>query len=264
VPPVAELLLVPALVAYGEAAVAYARDAWHPGRAARLATWGVRLGWLLQTALIVVQAAGRGGFAWDTWGATLNLFVWLVVTAYLVWGCRARYRLLGLIVMPLAAGLLLAAWLAGADVAATERYPGAFLLFHVGLVLAAFAGFTIAAAMSALYLYEERRLKLHRPASLLGRAPSLVTLDTLAGRTVLVSLPALAAGVGLGLARLGIEGARVDALMVATGVTLAFCATYLLLRYEAGWAGRRAAYLALAGFALVVLVRLALPLTHFA
>jgi ABC-type uncharacterized transport system permease subunit len=118
--------------------------------------------------------------------------------------------------------------------------------------------------MSALYLYEERRLKLHRPASLLGRAPSLVTLDVLAGRTVLVSLPALAAGVGLGLARLGDEGARVDALMIATGVTLAFYAAYVVLRYEAGWAGHRAAYLALAGFALVVLVRLALPLTHFA
>jgi ABC-type uncharacterized transport system permease subunit len=262
---VAELLLVPAVVAYGEAAAAYVRDAWRPGRAARFATWGVRLGWLTQTALIMMQAAGRGGFPWDTWAASLNLFVWLLVSAYLVWGCRARYRLLGLIVMPLAAGLLFTAWLAGADAAsATGRYPNLFLFFHVGLVLAAFAGFTIAAAMSALYLYESRRLKLHRPASLLGRAPSLVTLDTLAARTVLISLPALAAGVGLGLARLGQEGGGLDPLMVATVATLAVYAAYVLLRFEAGWAGRRAAYLALAGFALVVLVRLALPLSHFA
>ena len=34
--------------------------------------------------------------------------------------------------------------------------------------------------------------------------------------------------------------------------------------FAAGWAGRRAAYLALAGFALVIVVRLALPVTHFA
>ena len=41
-------------------------------------------------------------------------------------------------------------------------------------------------------------------------------------------------------------------------------AAFLFLRYEAGWRGRRAAYVALAGFALVVVVRLGLPITHFA
>ena len=36
-----------------------------------------------------------------------------------------------------------------------------------------------------------------------------------------------------------------------------------VLRYGLGWRGRRAAYLVLAGFALVVVVRIGLPLTHF-
>lgn len=258
-----ELLFLPALIGYGEAAVAYAGDAWHPGRAGRLATWGVRLGWLAQTALIAVLFAGS--FPWDTWAGTLNLFVWLVVGGYLVWGCRARYRLLGLTIMPLAAGLLFASWLAGGDSTRdTSAYSTPFLVFHVGLVLAAFAGFTLAAAMSGLYLFEERRLKRRRPGSVLGRMPSLVTLDTLASRTVLVSLPALAAGIGLGLVRLRDSGGGFDALMAASLLTIAVYAAYLLLRLEGGWRGRRAAYLALAGFALVIVVRLALPLAHFA
>ena len=42
----AELLFWPALLAYGEAAVAYAGERAAPGLAGRLATWGVRLGWL--------------------------------------------------------------------------------------------------------------------------------------------------------------------------------------------------------------------------
>jgi ABC-type uncharacterized transport system permease subunit len=260
---VVELLFLPALIGYGEAAVAYAGEAWHPGRAGRLATWGVRLGWLAQTALIV--ALFVLGFPWDTWAGTLNLFVWLVVGIYLVWGCRARYRLLGLTIMPLAAGLLLASWLAGAGAASeTVAYSTPFLVFHVGLVLAAFAGFTLAAAMSGLYLFEERRLKRRRTASVIGRMPSLVTLDMLAARTVLVALPALAAGVGLGLVRLRESGGSFDALMGASLLTIAVYAAYLLLRLEAGWRGRRAAYLALAGFALVIVVRLALPLAHFA
>ena len=79
----------------------------------RLATWGVRIGWLVQTALLVAQAARADGFPWDTWAGSLNLFVWLVVGAYLIWGCRPRFRLLGLVVMPLAALLLAISYAAG-------------------------------------------------------------------------------------------------------------------------------------------------------
>ena len=109
----AELLVVPALLAYGEAAFAYAGELRGPGLAGRLATWGVRLGWLAQTALLVGQAASAEGFPWGTWAGALNLFVWLVVGAYLIWGCTPRYRLLGLTVMPVAAVLLALAWAGG-------------------------------------------------------------------------------------------------------------------------------------------------------
>ena len=53
------------------------------------------------------------------------------------------------------------------------------------------------------------------------------------------------------------------ALMAVTLLTWLVYGVFLLLRYELGWRGRRAAYLALAGFALVIVVRLGLPLTHF-
>ena len=57
-------------------------------------------------------------------------------------------------------------------------------------------------ALSALYLWQERRLKHRRPAALLGRAPSLLTLETLTGRTIAVALPALTVGIVAGLVRL--------------------------------------------------------------
>ena len=260
-----EALFWPALLAYGEAAVAYAGNARHPGRAGRLATWGVRLGWLLQTALLGVQAARSDGFPWDTWAGSLNLFVWLVVTAYLFWGCRSRFRLLGLAVMPPAAVLLLAAWLGGATKThVNDAYSSAFLVLHVGLVLAAFAGFTLAAGLASLYVWQERRLKHHRAGGLLGRAPSLVTLDELSGRVIAFAVPALTAGIAAGFVRLRSTGASLDALMVVTLLTWAVFAAALVLRHTHGWRGRRAAYLVLAGFALVVVVRLGLPLTHFA
>jgi ABC-type uncharacterized transport system permease subunit len=225
----------------------------------------VRLGWLAQTALLGVQAVRDDGFPWGTWASSLELFVWLVVSAYLIWGCRRRYRLLGLVVMPLAVALLAVARVGGGTGSGSaSHYSNLFLVVHVGLVLAAFAGFTLAAALSGLYIWQERRLRTS-PATILRRQmPALATLDSLALRTVAWSVPLLTLGAAVGLVRLLVRDDRLDALIAVTAATwLVWCA-YLALRLLGGWTGRRAAYLALAGFALVVVVRLALPATHFA
>jgi ABC-type uncharacterized transport system permease subunit len=263
--PLAELLFWPALLAYGEAAVAYLGEARRPGVAGRLATWGVRIGWLVQTALLAVQAARSDGFPWSTWAGSLNLFVWLVVGAYLIWGCRPRYRLLGLAVLPLIVVLFVVARVGGGTgIGGHSHYSNLFLVLHVGLVLAAFAGFTLAAALSALYLWQERRLKRRETSILRLRAPALARLDEVAARTIAVALPALTLGIGVGLVRLRDRGGDFDALMAVTLLTWAVYGGYLALRHLAGWRGRRAAYLVLAGFVLVAVVRLALPVTHFA
>jgi ABC-type uncharacterized transport system permease subunit len=260
----AELLFWPALLLYGEAALGYVGEARQPGIAGRAALWGVRLGWLAQTAMLAVQAAREDGFPWSTWAGSLNLFVWFVVTAYLFWGSRRPYRLLGLTVMPLAAALLVVSRAGGGTgVGTRSHYSNLFLVVHVGLVLAAFAGFTLTAGLSALYLWQERRLK-QRAATILRRpAPSLATLDRLSLRLVAFSLPALTLGLAVGVGRLIDRGDAVDTLVVATVVTWFVWAAYLVARLR-GVTGRRAAYLALAGFVLVIVVRLALPASHFA
>jgi ABC-type uncharacterized transport system permease subunit len=262
---VALLLFWPALAGYAEAAAAYAGDALRPGRLVRFAMWGVRLGWLAQTALLVAQAASAESFPWGTWAGSLNLFVWMCVGVYLLWGCRAPFRLLGLAVMPLAASLLAVSWAAGGiGGAGRSDIGGVFLALHVGLILAAFAGFTLAAGLATLYLWNDRRLKRRHPGVLRLRFPSLETLDALTVRTIAVALPALTVGIGIGLARLRAEGGGFDAIMGVTLLTWVVYAAFLVLRFEAGWRGRRTAYLALAGFALVALVRLVLtPFFHF-
>jgi ABC-type uncharacterized transport system permease subunit len=255
----ADLLVWPALVAYGVAAVAYAGELHGPGRFGRLGIWGVRLGWLWQTALLVAQAVSTDGFPWGTWAGALNLLSWLVVAGYLVWGCKPRYRLIGLLVMPFAAALLLLSW-AGGGTAVDERTGGGWTLdTHVGLMLAAFASFTVAAAMAILYLYEERRLK-HRDTRLLRlRLPSLEALDRLASRVALVGLVLLSGGIVVGLTRL--DSGELDAAMTITALIWAVYAAALVLRRETGLQGRRLAWSLVAGFSLVAF---ALPLTHFA
>ena len=250
-----EALFWPALLAYGEAAFAYTS-----ARTTRLAIWGVRIGWLVQTCLLAVQAANADGFPWATWGASLDLFVWLVVGAYLIWGCRPRYRVLGLSVMPLAAALFAVARVGGGT-GADERshYGNLFLALHVGFVLAAFAGFTLAAGLAGVYLWQDRRLR-RRAADILAlRLPSLVKLEQLSVRTVVVSLPLLTFGLAAGFVRLRETGGRFDAMMVITVATWLVYGGYLAARPR----GRRGAHVLLAGFALVILVRLVLAGGHF-
>jgi ABC-type uncharacterized transport system permease subunit len=249
-----EVFFWPALVAYGEAAVAYTSP-----RFTRLAIWGVRIGWILQTALLVAQAVRTEGFPWTSWAGSLNLFVWLVVGAYLFWGCRPRYRLLGLAVMPLVVVLLVAAWLGGGTGSAERSDLGnLFLVLHVGLVLAAFAGFTLAAALAVMYLVEERRLKRRSADILRLRLPSLVVLERVIAKTILVSLPLLTLGLVIGGVRLWQDGGGIDALMAATILAWFVYGAFLVLRPN----GRAAAHLVLLGFALVVVVRIVLTGTH--
>lgn len=247
-----ELLFWPALVAYGEAAVAYAGAARRPAFGGA-AIWGVRLGWLAQTGLLIVQAARADGFPWSSWGGALNLFVWLVVSAYLLWGCRPRFGLLGLAVMP-AAALLFGIAYAGGGIGARGDDPGALLALHVVFMLGAFAGLTLAAGLAGLHLWQERRLKRREARILRLRIPPLESLERLTARSVAVSLAVLTAGIALGLARL--EGG-IDAVM---GVTFGAWALYAGI-VAARLRGRRLARATLLGFAVVVVV---LPITHFA
>lgn len=255
----AELLVIPALVGYGEAAVAYLGEARRPGLPGRLAIWGVRLGWLAQTALLVAQAARADGFPWSSWAGALNLLSWLVVGGYLFWGSRPRFRLLGLAVMPVAAALLAVAW-AGGGTGEEGDHPGLLLGLHVAVMLAAFAGLTLAAALSALYLWSERRLKRRERTILRLRLPPLESLDAVTARVVVGSVALLTLGIGLGLASLAVEGGDFDATMAATIAAWAAYAGFVLLRRR-GLHGRRSARLALSAFLLVVLV---LSVTHFA
>ena len=255
----ADLLLWAALIAYGVAAIAYVGDLRGPGVAGRVATWGVRLGWLAQTALLAVQLLDADGFPWGTWAGALNLFVWLVVGAYLIWGCRPRYRLLGLVVMPLVAVLLAISWAGGGTGVESGDRAGVLLGIHVGLMLAGFAALTLATGMAALYVWEERRLKRHDRTLLRLRVPPLDTLDRLSARAALVALGLLAGGIVAGLA--SFESGDFDAAMAVTLAVWAVYALLLVLRHESRVLGGRAARLTVAAFALVALV---LPITHFA
>ena len=136
--------------------------------------------------------------------------------------------------MPVAVALLALAWIGGGTALDEGDRSGIVLAVHAVLMLAGFAGLTLAAGMALLYLWQERRLKRHE-RSVRVRMPPLDALDRLAARTVLGSLVVLTLGIGVGAA--SFERGDLDAAMVVTLLILGTYSALLVLRHE----GRRAA-----------------------
>ncbi len=86
--------------------------------------------------------------------------------------------------------------------------------------------------------------------------PSLVTLDGVVARVSVISLAAFTVGIAIGLVR----GHSFDLAVAGAIAAWLVFGSALVLRRELGWRGRRAAYLTLAGFALVAF--LGLPAGH--
>jgi len=161
--------------------------------------------------------------------------------------------------MPLAFTLFVVARIGGGTNSRASHYGDLFLVLHVGMLTAAFAGFTLAAGLAALYLWQEHRLKGRASDILRMRLPPLASLEFLAWRTILVSLPLLTVGLAIGVIRQQRDGGTFDEREVLTLLAWIVYGGFLAARPT----GRRAACLALGGFALVVIARVALAGSHF-
>ncbi|HEX7957935.1 MAG TPA: cytochrome c biogenesis protein CcsA, partial [Pyrinomonadaceae bacterium] len=142
----------------------------------------------------------------------------------------------------------------GKDPATVTGGSGSWLFpVHVTLLLFGYASFFVAFAASVMYLWQERELRLKKFSAVFHRLPSLTTVDDVAST---------AAGIGFTLLTLGIvTGAiwsRARSVRMFHNDPTEFFAlltwvVYLaLLHFRVQWRGRRAAWLGVGGFTLVL------------
>jgi len=163
---------------------------------------------------------------------------------------------LGAVVSPLAFGLTLAS---DAVYRGARPLPpvldSAWLPVHVVLSILGDAVFALAFSASLLYLVQERRLKARRAPAALRYLPSLEALDRVNYRCLVWGLILLTLGMVSGIVwahtawgGLWSKEPRVVLSFVIWGI-------YVVLlqgRMSAGWRGRWAATLTIAGFAVIV------------
>lgn len=192
-------------------------------------------------------ATGHGPFAnmyefsvAFAWGA-------LVINAYF----QRRYRqwAVGVIVLPLALGLLLySTTVSSADEPLVPALQNNLLLtVHVATAVVAYGAFAVGFAAAVLYL-----LNREDRASLL---PKRQVLDDLSYRAALIGFPFLTLTIVLGAIWADIAWGKYwswDPKESASLVTWVVCCAYLHARAARGWRGQRAAVLLIAVFVAVL------------
>ncbi len=231
----------------------------------------------LATAITVCGGLIQTGSLFSRWlsskqslGASayesLVIVAWFVIIGYLVIEHFADLKTLGMFVTPLVCIFLIKAWSyyhpPGPRI---EVLRGSFISAHFMSMFVASAAFAIAAGAAVLYLLQEWHFKRKKSDSILGRLPSLQILDDVGHKSIIVGFLFLTTTLITGAIRAyQVWGTFFDAIVIATFLTWAIYAFYLVLRVAVGWMGRRSAILALAGFLFVISIRfLVVPYMSF-
>ncbi len=131
-----------------------------------------------------------------------------------------------------------------------------WLIAHISLIFAGYAALVLSFSASLIYLIQENMLKAKRPSGLLSRLPALQVTDEIGFRSLLIGFPFMTAGLVAGMIIAQSSFGHVDFRDPKILLSLLTWAVYLVLlytRWNAGWRGRRAAYLAAGAFAMAIL-----------
>ena len=131
-----------------------------------------------------------------------------------------------------------------------------WLMAHIALIFAGYAALILSFGASLLYLIQERSLKSKRPGGIFPRLPALEVIDEIGFRSLLFGFPFMTLGLVAGTVVAQSTYGRVDILDPKILLSILMWAVYLLLlftRWNAGWRGRRAAYLSAGAFLAAII-----------
>ncbi|MDQ3368471.1 MAG: cytochrome c biogenesis protein CcsA [Myxococcota bacterium] len=187
----------------------------------------------------------------------IGLLAFILTGGYLIASARYRLTIGGVVVMPVALIMLLAARLTPAGHAPEDL--STLGRIHISLATIGVGVFALASALSAIYLVEDRALKKKQfdAIAFKDKGAPLESLDRLSNRLIWVGFPIFTIALVLGAVWVSKLGESLDRLEYPLAAVTWFAyAGLLLARQVYGWRGRRAAKLTLAGFAAALLVLL--------
>ena len=254
-------LLLAALAAYLVAAIHSVLAFVNKRRALqRVSDLSVALGFVLHTAALIGDWTIDGRYPLVSLRETLSFLAWTIVALYGVVLYRYGAQALGVVALPLVSVLIFVAIVLGTGPAiAVEQISGAsakwLVPLHATLLSFAYAAFFLVFIASVMYLLQERELKLKTFSAIFHRLPSLTTVNDIATTAATIGLTLLTLGIATGMLRSSSLYGRLwrnDPKEIFAALTWLIYLSLIAYRSTASWRGRRAAWLGVAGFVLVV------------
>jgi ABC-type uncharacterized transport system permease subunit len=221
-------------------------------RLSRIALPAMTLGVVFQFVSVTESVMRSGQIALGSVNDSESFLAILVMLAFMIVFLLYRTTSPGIVVFPLVFVLTFMAATGQQPFLVTS--PGlrhGWLIAHIALIFTGYAALFLSFSASILYLAQERSLKSKKPGGLLLRLPALEVIDEIGYRSLLLGFPFMTLGLVAGIVVAQATFGRIDLLDPKILLSILMWAVYMLMlytRWNAGWRGRRAAYLAAGAF----------------
>lgn len=217
-----------------------------------VARWSTRAAWLLQTIGLMALLTHTGRAPVHTLFEFAYFFTWFMMTNYIAIELFRENQAAGSFLMPVIAAvqIICVALPKPAPERMAAEFPASLIGWHIGVTMLGYGFFFASFVAGALYLLQERNLRLKRWGPVYYRLPSLETLDIWGGRFVYIGFPLLTIGMLSGLFFAHVTWTtlwQADLKVVFTVAVWLVYGGYLLMRKLWGWGGRKAAWWSVAG-----------------
>ena len=187
--------------------------------------------------------------------SALSFFAFLVTLAFFLAYLRYRINVLGIFMLPLVFVLTLFSALRPGPSFQSMAFRSGWLMIHISCIMLGYVGFFLTFVAAVMYLIQERQLKSKNPQQTYYRLPSLEVCDQLYYRSLKFGLPFLTVGILTGYvwAAHSWHGPwELDPKILAALVTWLIYLFLFSARLSGTWPGRLSAYVAIVGFAAIM------------
>lgn len=213
-------------------------------------------GFLCHSAAICYEFVKTGDIPVHSLHEILLITGWSIAGVFSVFQYKFNLKVLGVYASPLAGIIMIVALqLPGEPAEAREALDSFWPNFHVIALLIGKALFALACGVGLMYLAQEHAIKTKNHGFFFRRLPSLEPLDSAGYVCIAAGFIMLTIGLVAGL----IHAKSVwgsfwgwDPKEISSGITWFLYAVMLHERLAAGWRGRRAAIMAIVGFAVLL------------
>lgn len=219
--------------------------------------------WLIQTAGILLRwqesyQQGIGHAPLTNMYESVVFFAWTIIIFYLAIEWKFKTRVIGTFTVPLAfLAMAYASFSTDINKSIAPLVPALqsnWLIAHVVTCFIGYAAFAIAAGLGVMYLIKSQDNS-QDSSSLIGRLPSLTTIDDITHKTMVFGFIWLTAGIITGAIWANSAWGTYwswDPKETWSLITWFIYAITLHARYTRGWGGTRIALLAIFGFLAVL------------